>query len=319
MPASVLPTATPVPHHIQPLLPSEGLFRGETWVALGERLLARTVDFLPSLLAAILVLAFFLLASRLAARLLDRALRRPHVDAALGQILPPLLRYTVLALGLIMALSQAGFQVGSLLAGVGVAGLAMGLAAQDTLGNLIAGFSLLWDRPFRIGDRVTIAATYGQVTQIGLRSTRLRTLDQLDVILPNREVVNKVIVNHTLTPNLRLGVPFSVAYREDVARVRATLLAAVAGNPRLREDPPAEVVVTALGDSAVALELRVWLVDPMTERPTLFALLELIKSALESAGIEIPFPQRDLHLDAASRRLEVTVASVASSGPPDAG
>jgi small conductance mechanosensitive channel len=319
MPASVLPAATPIPRQIQPLLPSEGLFRGETWVALGERLLARTVDFLPSLLAAILVLAFFVVASRLAARLLRRALQMPHVDPALVQVLPALLRYAVLGLGLIMALSQAGFQVGSLLAGVGVAGLALGLAAQDTLGNLVAGFSLLWDRPFRIGDRVTIAEIHGQVTQIGLRSTRLRTPEELDVILPNREVVNQVIVNHTLTPNLRLAVPFSVGYREDVARVRSTLLAAIAGQPGVRDSPAAEVVVTALGDSAVALELRVWLVDPATERPTLSSLLELTKRALDGAGIEIPFPQRELHLAAASRRLEVTVTGSTARGPADAG
>jgi small conductance mechanosensitive channel len=298
------------------LLPSEGLLRGDTWLQLGERLLARTVEYLPSLLAALLVLGFFWLASRLVVRVLGGMLTHSHRDAALRDLLVPLVRYTVLALGIIMALSQAGFQVGSLLAGVGVAGLALGLAAQDSLGNMVAGFSILWDRPFRLGDRVTIAGHTGQVTHIGLRSTRLRTLAQLDVILPNKEVVNQVIVNHTLSPELRLSVPLSIGYREDVRRARAVLLAAVAAEPRVRAEPPPEVVVTALGDSGVALEIRVWLHDPQAERAAFFALLEIAKLALDEAGIEIPFPQRTLQVDARSPPLRVE--RVGANEPPAA-
>lgn len=313
--AQAAPKATPTPTRpFAPLLPSTGLLRGETWLGIGERLLAKAVDFLPSLVAALLVLILFLLASRLVSRLLRRILRGPHVDPALAEVVVPLVRYTVFALGLIMALSQAGFEVGSLVAGVGVAGLALGLAAQDTLGNLVAGFGILWDRPFRIGDRVTIADTYGQVVRIGLRSTRLRTNDQLDVILPNREVVNKVIVNHTLTPNLRVSVPFSIAYRESVGRVREAMLAAVKDHPRLRADPPPQVVVKKLGESTVDLELRVWLTDPHTERPTRWALLELTKETLDAAGVESCYPRRILAVDRDSSPLPVIVAGGTAEG-----
>jgi small conductance mechanosensitive channel len=282
-----------------------GLLRGDTWVQLGERLLGRVVDYLPSLLASVLVLAFFFLASRLVVRLLHGMLVHTHRDAALRDLVVPLARYSVLALGIIMALSQAGLQVGSLLAGLGVVGIAVGLAAQDTLGNMVAGFSILWDRPFRLGDRVTIAGHCGQVTHIGLRSTRLRTLGQLDVILPNKEVVNQVIVNHTLSPELRLSVPLSIGYREDTRRAREVLVAAVAADPRVRAEPPPEVVVTALADSGVNLEIRVWLHDPQVERAALFALLEAAKIALDQAGIEIPFPQRTLQVDPRSAPLRV--------------
>jgi small conductance mechanosensitive channel len=313
--ATPTPTATPGGTAFRPLLPDEGLLRGDTWLQLGERLLARTVEYVPSLVAAALVLAFFYLASRVVVRVLRGTLTHTHRDAALRDLVVPLARYTVLALGIIMALSQAGFQVGSLLAGVGVAGLAIGLAAQDTLGNMVAGFSILWDRPFRLGDRVTIAGHSGQVMHIGLRSTRLRTLSQLDVILPNKEVVNQVIVNHTLSPDLRLSVPLSIGYREDVRRAREVLVAAVAGDVRVRTQPPPEVVVTALGDSGVALELRVWLHDPQTERAALFALLETAKLALDEAGIEIPFPQRTLLVDPRSAPLRVVGAAVGEPPP----
>jgi small conductance mechanosensitive channel len=300
------PAATPRPSAFQPLLPSEGLLRGETWLALAERLLARLVDWVPLLAAALLVLGFFLIASRLAARLLQRTLPHTRTDAALQELLLPLVRVSILAIGVIMALSQAGFQVGSLLAGVGVVGLAVGLAAQDTLGNMVAGFSILWDRPFRLGDRVTINDVYGQVMHIGLRSTRLRTLDQLDVILPNKDVVNRMIVNHTLTPTLRLAVPVAVAYRVDTRRAREVLLAAVEGHPRVLPEPAPEVVVTALDDWAVRLELRVWLRDPHTERATLCALTESAKIALQEAGVELPFPQHTIHFDPESPPLRVS-------------
>jgi small conductance mechanosensitive channel len=318
-PGGDAPPPAPPSDAFGPLLPQEGLLRGETWLVLGQRLLARVVDWAPSLLAALLVLAFFLLASRLAGRLLRRALAHTRTDAALQELLLPLVRYTILALGIIMALAQAGFQVGSLLAGVGVVGLALGLAAQDTVGNMVAGFSILWDRPFRLGDRVTIADVYGQVTHIGLRSTRLRTLDQLDVILPNKEVVNHMIVNHTMTPGLRLAVPLSIAYRESPRRAREVLLAAVARHPQVLPEPAAEVVVTELGDWAVKLELRVWLRDAHAERSALFSLTEIAKEALDAAAIEIPFPQQTLHLDRDSPPLRVTRAAQGGPREPAAG
>ncbi|HVS02583.1 MAG TPA: mechanosensitive ion channel family protein [Thermoanaerobaculia bacterium] len=289
----------------EPLLPSEGLFERDTWVLLGRRLLMRAVDYLPSLVAAVLVLVLFFLLSGLVTRVLGGVLRRSRGDPALAQILLPLVRYAILGLGLIMAASQAGLAVGSLLAGVGVAGIAIGLAAQDSLGNVVAGFTILWDRPFRIGDRVTVAETYGQVMQIGLRSTRLRTLEQLDVILPNKEVINNVIVNHTLTPNLRLGVPLSIAYGADIREARQVLLAAVEDHPKIHRQPEPQVVVTELGDNGVHLELRVFLQDAQDERQVLFALFEVAKLALDEAGIEIPFPQRTLHISAKTPPLPV--------------
>ena len=201
----------------------------------------------------------------------------------------------MIGLALVMAASQLGIDIGALIAGVGILGLAIGLAAQDSLANLVAGLTILWDRPFRIGDNVTVAGTFGKVKEIGLRTTRIRTVEQLDVILPNKEIINQKLVNHTLNPLMRLGVPLGIAYKEDSRQAREVLLEAVAGHELILEQPEPQVVVTALGDSSVDLELRVWLRDPHAEREATFAMVELSKIALDEAGIEIPFPQRTLH------------------------
>jgi len=199
-------------------------------------------------------------------------------------------KFIILAFGLIMAAGQLGFQIASVLAGLGIVGLAVGLAAQDTLANLVAGITILWDRPFRIGDNVTVAGTFGSVQAIGLRTTRILTNDRIDAILPTKTIINEKILNHTRTPQLRVGIPVGIGYGEDLERAREVLVAAVAGHPQVLADPPPKVVVKELGDSAVVVEVRVWLRDPHAESEVRLDLLERAKLALDKAGIEIPFP-----------------------------
>lgn len=267
-----------------------------TWERAVERLGEKFMAELPQLVYAAVVLVVFFIFYLLVAALLKRLLKRSKADPALHYLILRLTRYALISLGLVMAAAQLGFAVGSLLAGLGVLGLAVGLAAQETLANLIAGITILWDRPFRTGDRVTIADTYGTVQQIGLRSTRIRTLAQNDAILPNKDVINHLIVNHTLYPQLRLSVPLGIAYKEDIREARKVLLAAVDGHPLLNPEPAPDLVATGLGDSSVDLELRVWIKEPGKERDALWAMVETSKIALDEAGIEIPFPQRTLHL-----------------------
>lgn len=278
------------------LLELEGpLLEADTWKRLGDELLEKTIDFIPALFKALIVLVAFYLFYRVVVGLFGGVLKRTRADPALLGITVRLLRYGILALAVIMALAQLGFNVASMLAGVGIVGLAVGLAAQETVANLIAGFIILWDRPFRIGDNVTIAGTFGKVRSIGLRTTRIETVERLDCILPNKEIVEQKIVNHTMSPEYRLPVPISIAYKEDSREARRVLLDAARGHRLILEEPEPVVVVIGLGDSSVDLELRVWLRDPYTEREALFELIELSKIALDEAGIEIPFPQRTLH------------------------
>jgi small conductance mechanosensitive channel len=260
----------------------------EVWSTLVDR----TLEHLPGIVIGILVLAVFWAIGRVTARLLRRLFQRSGADPALASVIVPLSKVALFLIGLLAAMEQMGFNVGSLLAGLGVAGLAVGLAAQETLTNVFGGFVLLWDRPFRLGDYVTIKGTSGHVMGIGLRSTRLRTLEHREVTLPNRQVIQEQIVNHTRYPKVRLNVPVSIAYGADLERVRAVLLGSIAANPGVVTDPPPQVVVVALGEAGVQVELRVWVGDQNAEGANIFRLLEDAKRELHRAGIEIPFPQR---------------------------
>lgn len=271
------------------------LLEADTWRRLADDLLVKAVDFVPSLIKALIVLLAFWVFYRVLTGVLGGVVRRTRADPGLLGITVRLLRYALLAMAVIMALGQLGFNIASVLAGVGIVGLAVGLAAQETVANLIAGLTILWDRPFRIGDNVTIAGTFGKVRSIGLRTTRIQTVERLDCILPNKEIVEQKIINHTMSPDFRLPVPLGIAYKEDTRKAREVLLAAVRGHELILEEPEPVVVVTGLGESSVDLELRVWLRDPYTEREALFDLIEIAKIALDEAGIEIPFPQRTLH------------------------
>ncbi|MEO8197094.1 MAG: mechanosensitive ion channel [Thermoanaerobaculia bacterium] len=255
-------------------------------------LVDRIFRHLPGVLTGVVVFLFFWLLARLAARLVRRLAARARSDEALRELLVPLTRFAVLSIGVLMALDQMGFEVRSLIAGLGIAGLAVGLAAQETMANIIAGFAILWDQPFRLGDTVTMAGNQGQVSEIGLRSTRIRTFDQREVILPNKEVIQQPIVNHSRSPAMRIDAAMAVAYGIAVERVREVLLAAARRDLPVLASPEPQVVVTALGESGVTVELRVWVADPLAPTSSRFLLLEVAKRALEEAGLEIPFPQR---------------------------
>lgn len=266
------------------------------WRVYGRQLLEAAILFVPNVIRALVVLLAFWVGIRIVTGLLRGLLaRRRRADPTIVGITSRLAKYVLMSFAIVMALGELGFNVGSLIAGLGILGLAVGLAAQESLGNVVAGLTILWDRPYRVGDNVTIADTFGRVQEIGLRTTRILTVERLDAILPNREIVKEKIVNHTANPQLRLGVPVSIAYKEDTREARRVLLAAVAGHGLIRDEPSPAVVVTELAESGVELELRVWLRDPHEEREALFDLTELAKIALDEAGIEIPFPQRTIH------------------------
>ena len=262
------------------------------------------LTFLGRMLVALLVLAVFVIVYRLIRAALHRVFGRSRIESDAADLLLTTIKYVVLGLGVIVALDQIGINVTGLLAGLGVAGLALGFAAKDTLANFIAGVTILWDRPFRVGDRVEIDGEFGQVKKITLRSTRIHTGQNKVVIVPNQNVVTNKIINHTMQASLRLDVGFSVAYKEDIAAARDVVLALTKGDDRLRERPAPEVVLTELADSSVNLELRFWLKNPHLELPLDVEYREKIKHALDQAGIEIPFPHLSLFVERMRERPE---------------
>lgn len=266
------------------------------------------------LLVAFAVVGAFIAAYFVVRTALRSLFERSRLDVGVRSLLEAVAKYVILGFGAILALDQLGFNVTGLVAGLGVAGLALGFAAKDTLANFIAGVTILWDRPFRVGDRVEADGEFGQVKNITLRSTRIHTNDNRVVIIPNQNIVNNKIINHTMQASLRIVIPVGVSYQADIAEARRVLLELVGGDERVRERPPPEVVVTELAPSAVNLALRFWLKNPHHEVPIEFEYRERVKQALDAAGIEIPFPQVSLRVEQIPK-LRVASPPAAETSP----
>jgi small-conductance mechanosensitive channel len=269
-----------------------------------QRLMDMAIGFAPRVVAAVLVLFTFWLVTRLVQPTLRAVLRKADFDPALVRLLVDnVFHFTLLTIGVIMAASQLGIDVGAALAGVGVVGFAIGFAAKDSLSNTIAGFLIFWDKPFAVGDYVTTADLTGEVSKITMRTTRLKTLDNTYVVIPNREIMENVLVNHSLHGSSRVHVPIGIAYKEDVSEAREAILAVAADAPHVLADPEPEVVVDALGDSSVNLIFFAWIDDAARHEPVRRQLLETAKRALDEAGIEIPFPHLQLFVDDVQDRV----------------
>jgi small conductance mechanosensitive channel len=267
-----------------------------------KTLVVKLADLLPRLVAALLVLLAFFALHRSVQRLLRRILSSGRYDLLAADILRKLVKYAVLGLGFLMAAAQLGFNVVSMLAGLGVAGLAVGLAAKDTLANFIAGLILLWDRPFLLGEDVEVAGIEGFVRRIELRTTRIETLDGNDVIIPNGDVVSRRIVNYTGSPRVRVHVPVGIAYGSDLESARRALLRLVAGDPRILAEPQPSVQLMELGSASIRMELRFWTNAPRLRFEVQSQYLEKAALALKEAGVKFPAgPQEVMLLEKAEK------------------
>ncbi|OZC02523.1 mechanosensitive ion channel family protein [Rubricoccus marinus] len=252
------------------------------------------------LVPAILIAIAFWVVLRVVRGILNRTLGRSHhIDVGVEQLIMRAVRFVIVAIAAVTVAEKLGLPVTGFIAGLGIAGLALGFAAQDTVQNLIAGVTILIDRPFRVGDNIELQETFGTVEEITLRSTRVRTLNNQIAILPNAKVIEEKILNHSMHRALRVVVPFGIAYKESPAEARSVVLGLVADDNRLHPDYEPQVVVTALNDSSVDMELRVFLKDSKLEVPVGFEYRERIFEALKSANIEIPFPHLQLFIDEA--------------------
>jgi small conductance mechanosensitive channel len=209
-----------------------------------------------------------------------------------------------------MAASQVGINVAAALAGLGVAGIAIGFAAQDLLSNIIAGFVIFLDKPFEVGDLIRVQEHYGRVANITLRSTRIQTRQNTYVVVPNKRIIDEVVVNHSKHGATRVDVPVGIAYKENIPGARKVLLDAVSRVENVIEHPAPSVVVEELGGSSVNLLVRVWIENAEEERSIFFAVLEASKLALDAANIQIPFPHLQLFWDDIEDRVMQKLASV---------
>ena len=207
----------------------------------------------------------------------------------------------VYATAAVIALDVLGVNVMPFIAGAGVMGVAVGFAAKDTLSNLIAGILLIIDRPFEIGDRIEVwsapagSASWGDVIDIGLRATRIKTTDNIVVIIPNNEIMTRDIVNYTsISSSIRVRVNIGVAYDADIAKAKALIIEAAQSADWILPEPAPKVVVRNFAESSVDLQLRVWIKDARQRMNTISYITDTVKTLFDRNGIEIPFPRRDI-------------------------
>jgi small-conductance mechanosensitive channel len=267
--------------------------------------IAGTPITLAGLLLAVVIIVVSFALSRIAVRLLSRIRhRRTHGIAGL-YILEKLSGYGITVLGVLFALSSMGLNLSSFAVFAGAVGVVIGLGLQGVAKEFVSGIVLLFDRELNIGDFVdlpTTPAVRGVVWEIGARATRIRTNDNLDVFVPNSRFIEERFTNWTLQGETRrIHVPFSVAYGADKAKVREVVLNGAKALPFTLPDEGTrrtQVWMTSFGDSALNFELVVWPTLEAVKRPAAMqaAYTWAIDDALRAAGIEVPFPQRDLHI-----------------------
>ena len=207
----------------------------------------------------------------------------------------------VYATAAVIALDVLGVNVMPFIAGAGVLGVAVGFAAKDTLSNLIAGILLIIDRPFEIGDRIEVwsapsgSASWGDVIDIGLRATRIKTTDNIVIIIPNNEIMTRDIVNYTtIYASIRVRVNIGIAYDADITKAKALIIQAANSVDWILPEPAPKVVVRSFGESSVDLQLRIWIKNARKRMDTIDHITDTVKTLFDENGIEIPFPKRDI-------------------------
>ena len=251
----------------------------------------------------ILVLIILLLSYRVITILFDwyaekiNAGENRNLSGSLFPLLKKVSNIIIGALAIVIILSRFNVDISAFIVSLGVGSLAIALAAQDTLSNMIAGFIIMIDRPFRIGDRIRYGDDIGDVAEIGIRSTKILDFDNNLVIMPNNEIVKSKIINVTY-PNIltRVIVEVGVAYGTDLKKVREIMLKVANAHPLISKEIPADVVLLSFGDSSLDLRLAARTDDYRHAWTMQCELRETIYEEFNKAGIEIPFPQRVVYM-----------------------
>lgn len=238
----------------------------------------------------IIIFSFYLFAKITAA--LAKVLLKTHMQESILDLILDSYRLLLVIVGIIVGLSHLGVNVTAGIAGLGIVGIAVGFAAKDTLANIISGVTLFWDKPFCVGDWIRLREFEGQVVQITLRSTRIRTRKNEYIVVPNQEIANQTVVNLSKQGEIRIDIPFCVGYNESMDKVRKVLSTIHKDDARLStmRDFPFEIVVDEPGDFGIKCLYRVWVSDFSHQQRVFLEYNERIIKGLQAAAIEIPYP-----------------------------
>jgi len=248
-----------------------------------------------NVIAAIVIFLVGRWLSGVVSRLIEKMMLRSEADKMLSGFVKNIVYFGLLVFVIVAALNRLGLQTASLIAVLGAAGLAIGLALQGSLANFAAGIMLILFKPFKVDDFVEAGGMTGTVKEVHIFNTILHTLDNRRVIIPNAKITGDTITNFTGLDKRRIDLVFGISYRDDIATAKEALRAVVMGDGRILKDPEPSIAVSALADSSVNLVCRPW-VRPQDYWNVYFDTIEKGKLELEKRGITIPFPQRDVHL-----------------------
>ncbi len=257
------------------------------------------------LLVALLI-AVFWISSRTKRFLFNRLLAQSGLDRALQYAIAQIIANVVLVVGIFIVLENTGIHLGALAVFAGAVGVGVGFGLQNIASNFISGLVILAERPITIGDRVEVAGIAGQVEHIRARSTVIRTNDNIMMIVPNTKFIDSPVTNWTYGDRrVRFRIAVGVAYGSDVNKVRDALLAVAHENPHTLKEPAPSVFLKQFGDSSIDFQLMVWSSE-MSARPSRYRsdINFAIAAKFREAGIEMPFPQRDLHIRSGVLKVE---------------
>lgn len=272
---------------------------------------------LNSILRLLVIVVLVVVAARYLRRLLRRkVLARTKLPPDLQYAISRFAGYCFIAIGLFFALKAVHVDLSAFAVIIGAVGVGIGFGLQNIVSNFISGLIILAERPIAIGHRVEVGGVAGQVTQIKMRSTTVVTNDNITIIVPNSDFITHPVTNWSYgDPKVRIRLPVGVAYGSDVEKLKRVLLEVAAENPAVLKEPVPTVRFLGFGDSALDFELAVWTIE-MAHRPTRFRsdLFFAIDRKLRENRIEIPFPQRDLHLKSGTFVLQSPPPSTQPAG-----
>lgn len=251
-----------------------------------------------SIFLFILMLLIFVVIARVFGRVvLERFFSRLQIEEGIRYSLIRITQYIIIIVGMVISFQFVGVDLSGLIVIFGLLSVGIGFGLQNITANFVAGLVLLIERPIRVGDRVTVGDTLGEVVAINIRSTTIRTLTNISIIVPNSEFTATKVINWSVgDPKVRLDLPIGVSYNSDLQKVLKALREVADENEDLLKIPAPNVNFVGFGDSSWDLELRVWLDSPRGYQTIRSDLNCAIVEKFRAYGIEIPFPQRDLHL-----------------------
>ena len=268
---------------------------GFDWAGLWETVRMAGLDFGMKVLIALVIFFVGRMIARLVTKGLHNVMQSQKVDKILETFVCNLAYWALMIFVIIAAINQIGVQTTSLIALMGAAGLAVGLALQGSLANFAAGVLIVMFRPYRVGDFVEAAGISGTVLQVQLLTTILKTVDNKQIIVPNGQIMGSIITNYSANDTRRVDMTVGVSYDDDLDKVRSTLQELVNADDRILKDPECLIAVSELADSSVNFNLRPW-VNAADYWGVKFDLTEAIKKRFDKEGISFPFPQQDVHI-----------------------